>query len=70
MLESGFVYSEKLWSPFPPPPPPAVLHCHPALIPGTNLSPCSEGQIWWSQSVRGAVLMPELLDTQNYSSYV
>ncbi|KAG7229656.1 hypothetical protein INR49_012700 [Caranx melampygus] len=66
MLDSGFVYSEKLWSPFPPP----VLHCHPALIPGTNLSPCSEGQIWWSQSGRGIALMPELLDTRNYNSYV
>lgn len=66
MLDSGFVYSEKLWSLFPPP----VLHCHPAPIPGTNLSPCSEGQIWWSQSVRGAVLISELLDTQNYSWYV
>lgn len=29
--------------PFPSSP---TLYCHPALIPGTNLSPCSEGQIW------------------------
>lgn len=29
----------------PRPHPPALLHCHPAAIPGTNLSPCSEGHI-------------------------
>lgn len=52
MRDSGFVYSEKLWSPFLPP---MLLHCHPALIPHTNLSLCSEGQIWWSRSVRGTV---------------
>lgn len=36
-------------------PPPMLLHCHPALIPHTNLSLCSEGQICWSRSVRGTV---------------
>lgn len=35
--------------------PPMLLHCHPALIPHTNLSLCSEGQICWSRSVRGTV---------------
>lgn len=48
---------------------PPTLHCHPALIPGTNLSLCSEGQIWWGQSVRGAGLVPDLLGTDIYSRF-
>lgn len=72
MLDSGFVYSEKLWSPPPPRPTPPPPHA--------ALSPCSHTRhqplplLWRSDLVEpeceSTLLTPESLDTHNNSSYM
>ena len=79
MLDSGFVYSEKLWSP-PPPPPNTHTHTTTPTTTHAALSPCSHTRhqplplLWRSDLVEpeceSTLLTPESLDTHNNSSYV